>query len=195
MTNSFPTRYFLFGDVQHFSRIPDTDLPRFVDGFLRGVSTVLESPEFANSPPLFANTWGDGILLVYGKAETAGRVALAIRRWMVRNPFEVTGIPAPLSLRMGMHAGPVFETCDPITARPTFLGTHINRAARIEPIAEEGQIYVSCEFAALAALEESSAFRCVPQGLVDLPKGGGRIPVYRLEKRQQRPRLEFLSET
>lgn len=182
MNPSIRTRYFLFADVRQFSRIGDGELPRFIDSFLGGIASLLDSPPLDSDPPLYANTWGDAFLFVFDSARAAGNAALAIRRWVRDDPIRLGGMPLPLGLRIGMHAGPVFEGTDPISRRPFYLGTHINRAARIEPIAEEGQIFVSREFAALSAFENVTTFRCVAQGFADLPKGGGRIPVYRLEE-------------
>lgn len=175
-------RYFLFADVKEYSRIPDTGMPEFASRFLGGVSALFSDSQKGLTPAIYANTWGDAIFLVFETAGAAGRAGLEIRDWLEREPFQLSGMTAPLSLRIGMHAGPAYLAEDAIAGRPLFLGSHINRAARIEPITEQGQIFVSREFAALAALENVTDFRCVPQGIADLPKGAGRIPVYRLER-------------
>ena len=53
-----------------------------------------------------------------------------------------------LSVRMGIHWGqPVCET-DPITRRMDYFGPMVNRAARIEGVADGGQITVSSDFIA-----------------------------------------------
>ena len=49
---------------------------------------------------------------------------------------------------------------DPITGQHTFSGTHVSRAARIEPIAPPGQVYASEAFAALAAIQRGPRFGC-----------------------------------
>jgi class 3 adenylate cyclase len=119
---------------------------------------------------------------VFSSAASAGEAALAIRDHVSKSLFYPSGQEGPLGLRIGMHGGPVYAVEDPISNHATLLGSHINRAARIEPITEGGQVFVSQEFAALAAAETVTSFRCVPQGVADLPKAGGRIPVYRLER-------------
>jgi class 3 adenylate cyclase len=182
MKGSIKTRFFLFADVRNFSRVPDRCMDQFVDGFLGKVIELLRDPGSGLSSPLYANTWGDAFMFVYDSAEACGEAALGIREWLRCNPVRFEGMPAALGLRIGMHAGPVFEGYDPVADRPIYLGSHINRAARIEPITEEGQIFVSREFAALAEMEGVTRFRCLAQGLADLPKGAGRIPVYRLER-------------
>lgn len=190
MKGSIQTRFFLFADVRNFSRVPDRCMEQFVDGFLGKVMEVLGDTDSRLADPLYANTWGDAFMFVYDSAAASGEAALGIRDWLKRNPIRFEGMAAALGLRMGMHAGPVFEGHDPVANRPIYLGSHINRAARIEPITEEGQIYVSREFAALAEVEGVTRFRCLPQGLADLPKGAGRIPVYRLERAVEEKQAE-----
>ena len=59
-------------------------------------------------------------------------------------------------MRIGLHAGPVFEGIDAITGRPNFFGSRVNRAARIEPVTLPGHIYASQQFVG-AAHRPSSA--------------------------------------
>ena len=75
-----------------------------------------------------------------------------MRNAIRENDWERHGLPAGLSIRIGLHAGPVFECHDPVLNKRTYNGFNVNRAARIEPIAEEGQVFVSQAFAALAAV-------------------------------------------
>lgn len=62
-----------------------------------------------------------------------------------------------MSIRIALHAGPVFETIDPITGRPNFYGAHVNRAARMEPITVPGHIYASEQFVGLLTAEQVAA--------------------------------------
>jgi class 3 adenylate cyclase len=48
-----------------------------------------------------------------------------------------------LNLRIGLHAGPVYSCIDPVTQRTNYIGAHVSRAARIEPITPVGQVYAS----------------------------------------------------
>jgi hypothetical protein len=43
-------------------------------------------------------------------------------------------MPADLNLWIALHAGPVYEFNDPVTGSRSYGGTHVSRAARIEPI-------------------------------------------------------------
>ena len=69
---------------------------------------------------------------------------------------------------------------DPVTGLSTFMGTHVTRAARIEPTVEVGQIFVSDAFAALAAADPSCGFRCDYVGEKVLPKNAGPLRLYLL---------------
>ena len=83
-----------------------------------------------------------------------------------------------LSIRIGLHAGPVFECHDPVLNKRTYNGFNVNRAARIEPITEEGQVFASQAFAALAAVVPKKNFRCDYAGTRQLAKKAGAIPVF-----------------
>ena len=37
-------------------------------------------------------------------------------------------------MRIGLHTGPVFEDYDAIIGRNNYFGSHVSRAARIEPV-------------------------------------------------------------
>jgi class 3 adenylate cyclase len=60
------------------------------------------------------------------------------------------------------------------------VGRHTNLAARIEPIAEEGQVYSSGEFASLATVEGAPGVEFDYMGQKPLPKKAGVIPVFRV---------------
>jgi len=169
-------RAILFADVKGFSAMPESKTSAYVEHFLGGVAGVLERSAFV---PLARNTWGDALFLVYKRPREAGLVALELRAWLQKQCWEDL-LGRDLTMRIGLHAGPVFEGIDPIIGKQCFMGRHTNLAARIEPIAEEGQIFVSEEFAALAAADRVDEFHCEYQGKAELPKAAGRIPVYRL---------------
>jgi len=81
-----------------------------------------------------------------------------------------------------LHAGPVYECNDPITRQHTYCGTHVSRAARIEPIAPSGQVYASEAFAALAAIQRAPRFACYYVGQTPLAKGYGTFPTYHVRR-------------
>src|SRR5262249_8749730 len=95
------------------------------------------------------------------------------------------GLPEDLALRIGLHAGPVYACTDPVTALPTFVGAQVTRAARIEPITPPGKVYVSEQFAALAAAEGVREFDCEYVGITPTAKGFGDYPTYVLHSRMK----------
>jgi class 3 adenylate cyclase len=79
-----------------------------------------------------------------------------------------------------MHTGPVFRAFDPLIGRENYFGSHVIRAARIEPVAAPGSIYVSTELASMLAAHGVDEFAA--DYLAPLPRanGYGRARLYRL---------------
>jgi class 3 adenylate cyclase len=130
-----------------------------------------------------ADTWGDGLYLVFRTVEDAGRFSLRLRDRIHNVDWAATGLPKSLSLRIGLHAGPVYPGKDPITGELTFVGTNVTRAARLEPITPPGEVYTSADFAALASAENAKGFSCEHKGMIPAAKGFGDFPTYVLKPR------------
>jgi len=84
------------------------------------------------------NTWGDGLYFVFSDVDLAGKFALDLADFVAETKWEEKGFRSGLNLRIGLHAGPVYEFDDPIPGSRTYSGTHVSRAARIEPITPRG---------------------------------------------------------
>lgn len=170
----------LFADVAQFSRLDETALPDFVTGYLQPLAGIIQAARHGGYGPLDFNTWGDGLFCVFDSMLKACRFAVGLRRltassdWIHETPGE------SLSLRIALHAGPVYRIPDPVFPKDTFVGTNISLAARIEPVAEPGQIYCSQAFAALAAAEGVRDFDFERLGERTLPKDAGTLVLYRL---------------
>ena len=131
-------------------------MPMFIETFLNRVSGVVAASSHA---PHSINTWGDAVYAVFDFVQDAGRFALELNEMVEQNAHEWKALGlGRLQIRTGLHAGPVFLHQDPIVRRLGFSGAHVNRAARIEPIADPGEILCSEEFAALAAIAPGSGF-------------------------------------
>jgi adenylate cyclase len=74
-------RVLVFADFQGFSRIPEGEIPRFWQTVMAGCAEALAPHQDAI---LAANTWGDGLHLVFDKVETAGPALVALREAMQR---------------------------------------------------------------------------------------------------------------
>lgn len=176
-------RALLFADAEGFSKLTDEEVPLFAQHFL-GLAGRLAA-ESAHRP-LTKNTWGDGLYFVFANVRDAGQFALDLRDVVRNTDWSKHGLP-PLSLRIGLHAGPVYSCCDPVTQQTTYIGANVSRAARIEPITPTGQVYASQTFAALAAAEGVKEFRCDYVGQTSMAKKYGTFPTYVVLRRKTAP--------
>jgi adenylate cyclase len=98
------------------------------------------------------------------------------------------GLAQHLALRLGAHVGPVFPTRDPVLDGPAFIGSHVSRTARIEPVTPPGAVYVTEPFAAALELHGGPDFLCDYVGHMAAAKDYGRLRMYRLRRgRKVRP--------
>ena len=165
----------LFADTVGFSKLSEGQVPRFVEHFLGAIAQLAK--KFSESI-IANNTWGDGLYLVFSNVDVAGNFALALADLVTSANWEKKGLPADLNLRIALHAGPVYEFNDPVTGSRSYSGTHVSRAARIEPITPRGQVYASEAFAALAAAQRAAGFTCDYVGQTPMAKGYGTLPTY-----------------
>ena len=169
----------LFADAVGFSKLAEAEVPRFVQHFLGAIAQL--SNLFADSI-IGKNTWGDGLYFVFSDIDLAGNFALQLADLVTKQNWEEKGLPRGLNLRIALHAGPVYEFDDPITGNRSYSGTHVSRAARIEPIAPPSQVYASEAFAALAAAQRTRDFTCDYVGQTPMAKGYGTLPMYHVRR-------------
>jgi class 3 adenylate cyclase len=170
----------LFADAVHFSRLTEDELPRFVRHFLGMIGEMAAQSSHA---PVMKNTWGDGLYFVFKSVMDAGQFALELAERVSRTNWVEKGLPKDMNLRIALHAGPVYSCIDPVTRQPNYIGTHVSRAARIEPITPPGQVYASQAFAALASAQHVTEFTCDYVGQTPLAKGYGIFPTYHVHPR------------
>ncbi len=174
----------LFADLHQFAALAEEQLPFYIYEFLAGLA------EKAPPPPGFINTWGDAIFLALDEALPLVDYAFALREAVMETDWSMAGLPRQLSIRIALHAGPVFQAPDALTGRDTLYGSHVNRAARMEPTTPPGKIYASEQFAALLLSEQEAAgkpeaqrYICDYAGIISLAKDFGRQPVFHLRRR------------
>jgi class 3 adenylate cyclase/tetratricopeptide (TPR) repeat protein len=172
-------KYMLFADVVKFSRIPEESFPHYVKHFLGGVARLTGD---SLCKPVIRNTWGDALFFVFDSVEEAGGFALDLRDFVEQTEWTALGFESGLNLRIAVHAGPVFAFEDPVAGIAGCVGSHVNRAARHEPVTPPGHVYASQEFAALAALRKPP-FVCDYAGRIPLPKNFGTFPTYHVRRR------------
>jgi class 3 adenylate cyclase/tetratricopeptide (TPR) repeat protein len=174
----------LFADVVGFSKLSEDEMPLFVEHFLKPVASLCEKGEHGCPSPVQRNTWGDGLYFVFENVHDAGQFALELRDRVTKTDWLALGFRKQLSLRTGLHVGPVYRCRNPITGREDYLGTHVSRAARIEPITPKGEVYASEVFAAIAFAEGVEAFTCEYVGQIGLAKEFGTYPTYHVRRRR-----------
>lgn len=186
----------LFADIVGYSKLPEERLPAFVSEFMGLVSRLVAESDY---PPVSVNTWGDAIYFVFDTPRFAGQFALDLVDKIASTAWEQLGVfweesvggtlvRHPLSIRTGLHTGPVFVHFDPIVRRLGFTGAHVSRAARIEPVTEPGKIFASEAFAAYAAVDKVDEFVCDFVGTLALAKKyPGEFRLYRIRRVKSLP--------
>jgi class 3 adenylate cyclase len=179
LTPQRTVRAMLFADVAGFSGLPEAHLPAFFVALLGIVEQQLKTTK-----SLFQNTWGDGLYIVFEDVGTCADFALRLLRRLERFDFKAFGFRLEKGrepgVRIGLHTGPVFESYDAIIGRNNYFGSHVSRAARIEPVTAPGCAFVSEQFAAALALAPGHDFVCEYLGLQPLAKDYDTCPLYRL---------------
>lgn len=169
----------LFGDVKGFSKLREAQLPVFAREVLGTFSRVLES--FGTRIPV-KNSWGDALYVVAEDAVTGADCALSLQEAIGELHPEAHGLPAHLGLRLGGHVGPVFPIDDPVLGYRSYMGVHVSRTARIEPITPVGSVYVTEAFAAALALDRTGRFTTEYVGHIPAAKDWGKLRVYVLRR-------------
>ncbi len=171
----------LFADAVGFSKLSEAQIPSFVERFLGGVRQTMDRQAHL---PLTVNTWGDGLYFTFASVVHANDFALDLSELVNATNWQAFGLPPGLNLRIALHAGPAFEILDPVTQKMGFTGTHVSRAARIEPVTPPGFVYCSESHASLVALENDDAYHCEFVGNMPYAKGYGVFPTYSLTRRK-----------
>jgi class 3 adenylate cyclase/tetratricopeptide (TPR) repeat protein len=168
-------RAMLFADVVGSSKIMEEQVPIFVEQFMGAINRLAADSAYR---PLLKNTWGDALYGVFASVQDGGNFALQLRDLIVNTDWQARGLPKEINLRISLHAGPVYCYKEALSKEQEYAGSHIVRAARIEPITPPGQVYASQQFAALASTQRVRDFTCEYVGRIPLPKHAGVIPLY-----------------
>jgi class 3 adenylate cyclase len=172
----------LFADAHGFSKLTESQVPLFVTHFLGMVADLTNHSSHA---PIAKNTCGDGLYFVFANVRDAGLFALELCDRIEQIDWAQRGL-GELKLRVGLHAGPVYSCLDPVTNRTNYVGAHVSRAARIEPVTPVGKVYASEPFAALVADDGVREFSCEYVGQVAMAKGFGTFPTFAVQRRVAR---------
>lgn len=171
-------RAILFGDVKGFSALSEEMLPNFYSKFMSRLAKILNS---FGKKVLYSNTWGDAVYAVFEDSLTAALCGLEFQQMIERTDFEALGLTSDLRLRLSAHYGPVFRGKDHIRNERTYFGSHVTKAARIEPITPPGEIYVTEAFAAALAFSGNDNIECSYMGNISTAKNFGNLRMYVLK--------------
>ncbi|MEJ8571561.1 ATP-binding protein [Microbaculum marinum] len=186
-------RAILFADIATFTQFDDREIPLLFD-FLAEVQQQVEARA---KPPVLINTWGDAVHAAAETAHDLADYAAALTESASTIDPASFGLRHRPRFRVALHAGPVFVGLHPLTGRSMIFGHHVNRAARIEPLAIPGGICTSRPFVALLKAEMaeradeaaqtgrsySPRYEVTYLGKKVLPKQFGTEDVYFLEDR------------
>jgi class 3 adenylate cyclase len=179
-------RAMLMGDIRGFSKLTDEQLPPFSTHVLGAFASVLSVHD---ADIEYRNTWGDALFVVLSGATVAARCALDLQEAMAALDFSALGLPPNLAFRLSGHLGPVYPIVDPVLDRQSFMGSHVNRTARIEPVTLPGAVYVTESFAAAVELADSGDIGCDYVGHLPMAKDYGRLRMYRIWRQDDRAAL------
>lgn len=166
----------IFADFVGFSRLSDPELPRFWNEIMRAIGRLLDKHRHN---VLSRRTWGDAVHVVTTDAATAAAIATDIQYFVDLRRTKRDAL-ARLELRLSAHYAPVFQDYSPIDEIATYFGTALSYAARIEPVAPPGMIFVTEAFAARLAVERPQEYALEYAGELELAKHFGRFRLYSL---------------
>jgi class 3 adenylate cyclase len=175
----------IFGDAVNFGKLDEDQVGLFIEYFMKPIADIVNTYGEAN---VVKNTWGDGLYLVFNHIREAGLCALDICDFVktqIRDDnWTKVKLPAELGVRIALHAGPVLKGVDPITKQLNYTGTHVSRAARLEPKTPPGEVYASQAFAALCAEQRVNDFTCDYVKQLAWAKQYGSFPTFSVNRRK-----------
>lgn len=176
-SNLCVARSMVFLDVVGYGQLDEARVTCFQQIILPRIAEFFST---LASPPMFVQAWGDALYIGFSGVREGGVGVLALRRFFTAIPWREHGFDKPLKLRTAIHSGPVLTMKDPFSGNIYFTGTVVSRAARIEPLTDEDQIFCSDAFAAVAAALGVREFSLTFAGTYLLPKNAGEEPLFRL---------------
>jgi class 3 adenylate cyclase len=166
-----------FVDVVGYGQLDEPQVAYFQQTVVPNIAAFLRA---LTARPMFVQIWGDALYLGFSDVREGGVAVLALRRFFAAIQWDENGFKKPLKLRIAIHSGPVMTAVDPFNGNIYFTGTVVSRAARIEPLTDEDQIFCSDAFAAIASALRVKEFSCAFAGTYLLPKNAGEEPLFRL---------------
>jgi class 3 adenylate cyclase len=172
------TKYaFLFADAVSYSSLNAEETRRYWSSLLPQTAAAVLKRHAGDI--VVRKTWGDSVHAVFRSASKAATAAMEIQAATARLKEEF-GNGRRLIFRMALHYGPADHGIDPVEETPSVFGPQLSFAARIEPVAPPGGIFVTEPFAAQLSLEGAQNVHCSYVGTTSLAKSYGRVRLLRL---------------
>jgi class 3 adenylate cyclase len=168
---------FLFADAVRYSSLNADETRRYWTSLLPQTAAAVLKRQAGDI--VVRKTWGDAVHAVFRSASAAATAALEIQA-ATAHLEEEFGHGRRLMFRMALHSGPADHGIDPVEEVPSVFGPQLSFAARIEPIAPPGGIFVTEPFAAQLSLEGARNVHCSYVGTTSLAKSYGRVRLLRL---------------
>ncbi len=167
----------LFSDIKGFSKLNEEQMPYFMHVLLNKIAVRINNFRIR---PYIVNTWGDAIFSVFSSPLEAAEYAVILRNIFRETRWSEFNLPENINIRIALHTGPIFVARDPITGKMNAYGSHVNRAARIEPVTVPGSIYATDQFTTLLMLDYPEKYKYEYVGIIDLAKGFGKQEIYNI---------------
>jgi class 3 adenylate cyclase len=168
---------FLFADAVRYSSLNADETRRYWTRLLPQTAAAVLKRHAGDI--VLRKTWGDAVHAVFRSASAAATAALEIQAATGRLKEEF-GHGRRLIFRMALHCGPADEGMDPVEEVASVFGPQLSFAARIEPVAPPGGVFVTEPFAAQLSLEGANNVHCSYVGTTSLAKSYGRVRLLRL---------------
>ena len=168
---------FLFADAVSYSSLNAEETRRYWTSLLPQTAAAVLKRHVGNI--VVRKTWGDSVHAVFRSASEAAAAALEIQA-ATASLKEEFGHGRRLIFRMALHYGPADHGIDPVEEVASVFGPQLSFAARIEPVAPPGGIFVTEPFAAQLSLEGAQDVHCSYVGTTSLAKAYGRVRLLRL---------------
>ena len=177
----------VIADVVGFGTLQEGEVALFSLTLLKQCFSAAES-----RGTRYCNTWGDAIVAYFESVDNALDYALEFcdlfrnKNWQ-QTPDDT--FSSALSVRVALHAADVFISSDSKVPGGTIFGTQISLTARIEPVTQPNEVFVSeAAYAILAAHRRTNvAFRNM--GRITLPKEGRDEVIYWARRKGESPNL------
>ncbi len=139
----------LFGDVVGFTALSETMDAELITGLMNQVWTALDAVILDHGGHIDKHI-GDAVMALWGvdaaredDPEQAIRAALAMQAALTAFCHTSGATPLALSMRIGIHTGPVLLGQVGSTQEFTAMGDTVNLASRLETAAEVGTVLIS----------------------------------------------------